>query len=312
MLGGGLLRSPLSDEGLCASPKILRASAEGVGDNRREDLLHETPYGIAKRFKYVADVIRREVPKRVLDVGCGTGLLLTMPLARRFPETVFIGVDIHVPTIEFARTKFRLPNLRFMLVEELDAGLFDLIIASEVLEHVTDPEAFAAWVRSRLASDGKVFLTIPNGYGPFEMMSLIEDVLFLSGLYGLVQRIMHRTKSCIDLEPGQIFRDSLALQPHINFFSFGALLRFLRSAGFRLVDYRARTLFCGFVLDHLVSRLRLEYWNARVADSLPPFAVSDWMVLLEPGPKEEGFEFRRGPYARLHGYLNRLRWRCPP
>lgn len=49
--------------------------------------------------------------KRVLDLACGTGIL-TLALARRYPEAEIIGVDIMPEYLEVARHKAEQANLR--------------------------------------------------------------------------------------------------------------------------------------------------------------------------------------------------------
>ncbi len=41
-------------------------------------------------------------PQRILDVGCGSGLIGFM-LAQRYPQATFVGVDQHAPSIKQAR-----------------------------------------------------------------------------------------------------------------------------------------------------------------------------------------------------------------
>jgi 2-polyprenyl-3-methyl-5-hydroxy-6-metoxy-1,4-benzoquinol methylase len=111
----------------------------------------ENLWGYAKRLRFVRQTIASAFPRRepgslrVLDVGCGNGSQLALPLARRGFRVA--GVDTHAPSIEHARRDARdLLNARFVRgrVEDLDPELFDVVILSEVLEHVTDPSALLA------------------------------------------------------------------------------------------------------------------------------------------------------------------------
>ncbi len=269
----------------------------------------ENSYGVRKRLEFVSAVVARWVPRRILDVGCGTGSLLTFPLAARYPRLTVVGVDVHRPSIEFAREHYVLPNLSFACLDEIPSGeVFDLIIASEVIEHVNEPGAFLLFLRSRLAQNGKMVLTLPNGYGPFEMASLVEDVLHLSGVYRLLSRAKRRLFR--NRESGVAGkRDTLAVDPHVNFFSHQEAWRLIDSAGLRVVQYRPRTFLCGFGFDTIVRGEQLIAWNASVADQLPPALASAWMYLLETGAKPTAAPgYTRVVYARLHRYLNLKRW----
>ena len=270
--------------------------------------MFENSYGITKRFDFVVDVIERLRPMRVLDIGCGTGANLTAPLARRFPTIEFVGLDSDPASIEFARKAGPSLNTRYHVeLAAEDLGRFDLVIASEVIEHVEDPDQFLAFLHGRLNTGGQVVLTLPNGYGPFEMVSLAETLLHLSGIYGVLRWCKRRVRGEKQVAAAV---DSLAISPHINFFGFGEIRSAIAFAGFEIAVTRPRTLFAGFGFDQLMTAPRLLAWNARFADRLPAPLVSGWMFLLRPtAAASGGSPFRRGAYARLRRYLNDKRWR---
>jgi SAM-dependent methyltransferase len=265
----------------------------------------EDTYGIVKRLDFVAGLITRLRPSRVLDVGCGTGANLTAPLAGRFPGTEFLGLDSDPASIAYAQRQNAHRNARYALAGEAAAGTFDLVIASEVIEHVEAPDAFLDTLRSRVSPGGKVVLTLPNGYGPFELVSLAETVLHLSGVYGVLQRLK---RSLAGTKTGGSTSATLAVSPHINFFSYRVILGLIAGHGFRILEYRARTFLCGLGFDQVIRSPRSIAWNARVADRLPPQAVSAWLFLLEPGGTSDGSAYRRGRCARLRRRLNEKRW----
>lgn len=263
-------------------------------------------YGLRKRFDFICKCIRDSKPTTVLDFGCGAGTYVTLPLAREFPDIDFLGVDADVETIHFASKSHQLDNLRFdKISRDLELRRFDMIIASEVLEHVDDPSAFLGMLASRVRKGGSVLITVPNGYGPFELGSFLESVLHLSRVLALLSRIRHLGKS---RQKGSIrMPDTLAVSPHINFFSWWGLRRLYRGVGFRVERYRPRTFLCGFIFDQLLRGSFLLSWNARVADVLPPWMVSDWMFLIAVDGHPTGEKEARGTYAVVRGWLNRKR-----
>lgn len=285
------------------------------------DQSQECTYGLVKRLRFVEEFITEQGPKSVLDIGCGTGNNLTVPLARRFPEVRFVGADADPTSIEFARTHNAAANLEFRLTEELAADeRFDLIIASEVIEHVEEPKRFLEFLNGRLAPGGRIVLTLPNGYGPFEFGSFVQTVLDLAGLLRILQRIKHalvgRRASPSDAGGADAAagdaaaaagHDTLALSPHLNYFSFSTIRRLIESAALRVERYRPRTFLCGFGFDQTL-RWKLPGWNAKVADYLPARLNSGWMFVLRNGGETSEFDYRRGPYARLRRYLNRKRY----
>jgi len=79
-----------------------------------------------------------EPPRRILEVGCGTGRNLA-ELARRFPAAEISGVDLSAPMLELARRKTRGFGPRVHLFHQAyaaplgDAPAFDLILFSYAL-----------------------------------------------------------------------------------------------------------------------------------------------------------------------------------
>lgn len=231
----------------------------------------ETSYGFRKRLDFVMEVMNSASARRVLEVGCGTGALLAVPLAAAFPETTIVGADPDLASIEFARAQPHPENLSFS-TEVASTDTFDLVIASEVLEHVADPESFLADLRTRMTDTGRLVVTTPNGYGPFELACLVASI---------ARGIQHRRGGERERTPHRAatFADTLADSPHVNFFSRRALeLHFARS-GWRPTRFRARTLLCGPGLDHLVRGRTLLRLNGWAADRLP-WVASDWMYEL--------------------------------
>jgi 2-polyprenyl-3-methyl-5-hydroxy-6-metoxy-1,4-benzoquinol methylase len=90
----------------------------------------ETLYGPRKCLAWAYSILRTLKNPRVLDVGCGTEILL----ARRGIDIV--GTDIHRESIEHAKTASAgLSNVNFVCGSPKDApGQYVAIILSEVFE----------------------------------------------------------------------------------------------------------------------------------------------------------------------------------
>lgn len=113
--------------------------------------------------RYHEFFVARVTPgQRVLDVGCGNGYLASRLAADSGAEV--LGVDIVPANVEKARKLHAHPRARFEVGDILratPAGRFDVVVMSNVLEHLPDR---AALLR-RLAHDtgAPVFLIrVPN------------------------------------------------------------------------------------------------------------------------------------------------------
>lgn len=271
-------------------------------------MLAENSYGWRKRLDFVAETVDGIAASRVLDIGCGTGAGLTVPLAEACPRAEFTAVDSDARSIRWAQQAPHPANLRFCDAEPRPGRQFDVVIASEVLEHVEDPAAFVLHLRGFLRQGGRLVITVPNGYGPFEAFALFEALLNMSGAQRILRAIKRRGAPAPD--HGDEASATLAISPHVNFFSRRALMRLFEAAGLRLNRFRPTSFLCGYLVDSLIRSPRVVAWNARVADRLPPCFASDWMFELEPQELPPGAPapWRRNAWGRMRRRLNLRRW----
>ncbi len=106
---------------------------------------------------------------RILDIGCGGGLLAE-PMARLGADVT--AIDATAQAIEAAKRHLAMGQLvidyQCCTAEELAQEIsgrvekFDLIYASEVIEHVTDRKLFTEAIASMLAPNGTVVITTIN------------------------------------------------------------------------------------------------------------------------------------------------------
>lgn len=134
--------------------------------------------------------------KRVLDVGCGAGLLCE-PLARLGANVS--GVDAAAENIAAAREHAAGSGLSITYhageLGELGLGRYDLVACLEVIEHVADKSAFLAELASHLAPGGLMVLSTPNRT-PQSRLLLVEGAERL----GLIPRGTHHWEDFVTPE----------------------------------------------------------------------------------------------------------------
>lgn len=238
----------------------------------------EDIWGYAKRLRFVREVICDLFDKSksidVLDVGCGNGSQLAIPLAtdRRLKIT---AIDPDAASIEHGkRLAGPSANLNFVsaLIEDLPRDpRFQVIILSEVLEHLRQPDEMLRHATALLDRDGVLIVTVPNGYGEFELDSLLFRALRLQKVVDRFARESETVAATDNSESG-----------HVQFFTRSRLKDLFTRAGLVVVAERAGSFLAGPVAGHFVSKSqRLVEWNARVTDRLPLALASGWYFALQ-------------------------------
>jgi len=102
---------------------------------------------------------------RVLDLGCGDGALSGVLADAAGASGSVVGVDVAQAALRRARARH--PQLTFTLTPidgalPLDDGSFDVVWATEVIEHVADTARWLSEVRRVLVPRGRLLVTTPN------------------------------------------------------------------------------------------------------------------------------------------------------
>ena len=101
----------------------------------------------------------------VADVGCGHGVA-TILMAKAFPNSKFVGYDIHKQSIEHARMeaeKAGLINISFEVAsaKSYPKKNYDLITFFDALHDMGDAEGVAAYAANALGKDGSSMIVEP-------------------------------------------------------------------------------------------------------------------------------------------------------
>ena len=239
----------------------------------------ENLWAYRKRLRFIRHAIEENFPARtpssirILDIGCGNGSQLAVPLARlRYDIT---GIDTDEASISHARSLARdIPSARF-LTTSVDnvTETFDVVILSEVLEHVSDPSILLKAGARCVIDNGLVIVTTPNGYGEFEMDSWLFGALRMQRL---VDRLAGNKSAVIGSTDNHE-------SGHVQFFTRRRLYRIFKDCGLSVWKEGASGLFGGPFAGHLLARSsRFIQWNAKVTDNLPLTVASGWYFALQP------------------------------
>lgn len=242
--------------------------------------LQENLWGYGKRLRFVDGIMQQTFPGRkrsdirVLDVGCGNGSQLAIPLSGGGYQVM--GVDPHLPSIERGRRLASAVRFVHGMVNHLPPSKFDCVIISEVLEHLDAPEVLLASALPYLAQSGVLIITVPNGYGEFEL-----DLRLYRGLR--IDKVVARLYSLFRGRDDKVYiAGSEDETPHIQRFTVSQLRKLFERSQLQLMEARGTSMMSGPIVLHLLGRFEsFVRLNAAAADYLPWSMASGWMFALK-------------------------------
>ena len=120
------------------------------------DLFRFNAY-VAARYQQVIKLIPQNPRQKILDIGCGDGVLLSL-----IKNAALYGVDLDQTSLDYAATKVK---AKFLLASAdklpFKANFFDVVLATEIIEHLDQPKLMLMEIQRVLKSDGRLILTTP-------------------------------------------------------------------------------------------------------------------------------------------------------
>lgn len=159
--------------------------------------------------------------RRLLDVGCGLGQLVKVAGDRGWDS---LGIDQSSTAVQIANRLGANVERRDFFSEELDGRRFDVIVMTELVEHVARPRDFLERAFRMLAPGGLFYVTTPN----FD---------------SLTRRVVGGAWDPIHPQ-------------HVSYFVTETLVRCVREAGFRLREVGSRNTSPGVMRQALQRRWR--------------------------------------------------------
>ncbi len=120
-------------------------------------------------IQIVWDLLKNTPGDSLLDAGCGAGTLMRL-IGKRRKFRILNGVDLSIYAVNIANNNFKKSGLAAEAYVKDVANFsfsdnFDIIILSEVIEHVENCEAVIKTIYDNLKNQGTLILTTPREDG---------------------------------------------------------------------------------------------------------------------------------------------------
>jgi 2-polyprenyl-3-methyl-5-hydroxy-6-metoxy-1,4-benzoquinol methylase len=123
-----------------------------------------------RRCEYIIQQMDKQESASILEIGCGTGEMSYL-LASKSKLHV-LGTDLCLPFIEEAKSTYRLPNLRYEVLDfnkpNIGDQKFDYIVGNGILHHLyTNLGSALQNIKALLKENGKIIFLEPNLLNPY-------------------------------------------------------------------------------------------------------------------------------------------------
>lgn len=147
---------------------------------------------VVARYQQVVDLLPHKKDQKFLDIGCGDGVLLSL-----IKKGKLYGVDLDQDSLNFASTKIQAKLIKAK-AEKLPFknNFFDVVIATEIIEHLSRPQLMLQEIKRVLKPGGKIIITTPlksisgltdllhvREFSPAELSALISAKFKLIKIY---------------------------------------------------------------------------------------------------------------------------------
>ena len=205
----------------------------------------------------------------ILEVGCGSGGI-TFPLG-------YLGCrvktfDINPDTVKTFRKendRLGLHNITVVVGDGIsydDDKQYDIVIVSEVLEHTVNPSKFLFNIALRMKKEAYLILTVPNGFGPWELVNQLFRKLYQLKSF---RKLLYKGPTV-----------EIVGETHIQFFSKSMLLKLLSEFSFDFINFSNSDAFFAACWHFVKPNKRLAKFDSIISNYLPYWCASGWYFLL--------------------------------
>ena len=198
---------------------------------------------IDDRLQKIIKITTKIAPKKVLDIGCGSGYLIS-ELSKAI-NAQFYGVDVYQNEIK--NCEYKIADI----TEEIPFNneMFDCVILGEVIEHVPNPDFLLREINRVLKKDGYLIISTPN------LVSWANRILVLLGIQPLY------TETSNEVNLGRYFKflgQEGKVQGHLKIFTHRSLQEILERNGFKVKNKYGTSFFFPFPIS-LVDKLFTKF-----------------------------------------------------
>jgi trans-aconitate methyltransferase len=145
-------------------------------------------------WQSLLSLLKNYSPVNIFEIGCGIGSI-SWSLAKQFPHSSVTGFDISEKSIALSKKIFKLPNLKFVLADDIAllpvdiTDSYDLIVMMDVYEHIPPHQRLAIinFIQQTIAVNGTLFISCPTPrhlnylkqHQPSEIQPVDEDITMI-------------------------------------------------------------------------------------------------------------------------------------
>jgi SAM-dependent methyltransferase len=232
-----------------------------------------------KKLKFIFLAIKRYSDIRnksfndlsILEVGCGKGGICLAMAAVGCKTKAF---DVNEDRIGYIRgliEQRRINNLEVIIDNGYtfnDGMIYDIVVISEVLEHTSQPSKLIANIAKRMRAGSHCIVTIPNGYGPWEIKNRVNPINYL--------RKMNWLRQCFGKPP---YVERIGAK-HCYFFTKKNLVKSFLNFRFKLMGFGKSDTFLSMFEGIRKNRL-IGGIDIALADILPYWLAGGWYFVFE-------------------------------
>lgn len=200
--------------------------------------------------RFVAEALRERSTAMLADLGCGEGLnLLAVHRRAQREEIRYIGVDLDRAALQRAANRIAYRgyrNIELQVGDVLDTGLpaasVDVVLSSEVIEHLREPQRLLQEIWRVLAPGGTAMITTPNLSNYPRRAGDLVDRLLRGGLRDRAYAGMADRSEGTGFTPDE----AAGILGHVSEKPARTWRQLARQTGFRVRLYRGSTLVYGY------------------------------------------------------------------